>query len=119
MNQANPAPAAAVPATQQFHARCSGCGATLSYSATAGKLKCEYCGHETEISSLAGKQAIVEHDLDEALAAASTAARGLGRATRSVTCESCGATVQVAPDVVADRCDFCGSPRVAMQSPAE
>ena len=115
MNQPQPDTDATAPACEQFHVRCTGCGATLTYAASAGKLKCEYCGTEVDITAPNGPQAIVEHDLEEALVSP-TVPRGLGTDSRTVSCESCGATMQVAPDVVADRCDFCGSPRVAMHN---
>jgi ribosomal protein S27E len=104
--------------SQQFRALCAGCGATLIFAAGTGTLKCEYCGSEVEIKTAQAPQDIVEYDLKAALESHQPE-RGLGRPMRMVTCQSCGASVQVSPEVAADRCDFCDSPRVALHDAAE
>jgi hypothetical protein len=52
----------------------------------------------------------VEHDLREALGRRT---RGLGAATKSVSCKRCGARVEMDPGAFAGKCPFCGSPQVA------
>ena len=56
--------------------------------------------------------AIVEHDLEQALASITPDHRGLRAEKKSVKCESCQAISIFDPDRAAQRCDFCGSPSI-------
>ena len=90
---------------------CASCGAPeMTFDAGAQSMVCPFCQHRVSVGS--GAAAIVEHDLEQGMAAAQ---RGLGVETRSVTCSTCGATVSFTGQVTSTVCDFCGSPHVLQQ----
>lgn len=93
---------------------CPKCGGDAEWNATKQALACPFCGtvlppEEGENPSGA---AIVEHDLEAALAVAPTADPAAEAATKSVKCESCQAISVFDSTRVAQRCDFCGSPSI-------
>ena len=93
---------------------CPECGGDAEWNASKQSLVCPFCGtilpwQDGENPLGAG---IIEHGLDEALAAAGAADPGLQAEKKSVKCESCHAISSFDPDKVARRCDFCGSPAI-------
>lgn len=93
---------------------CPECGGDAEWNPAKQALACPYCGTIlpwSEGSDPMGA-AIVEHDLEEALASAGDEERGLHAEKKSVRCESCRAISVFDPDRVAQRCDFCGSPSI-------
>jgi hypothetical protein len=93
---------------------CPECGGDAEWNATKQALACPYCGtilpwKNGEIS-LGG--AIVERDLEQALATLGSDARGFKTEKKSVKCESCQAISIFDPDRAAQRCDFCASPSI-------
>ncbi len=93
---------------------CPECGGDAEWNASKQALACPYCGTLmpwSEGESPMGA-AIVEHDLESALAAIPDDARGLRAEKKSVKCESCHAISVFDPDRVAQCCDFCGSPAI-------
>lgn len=93
---------------------CPECGGDAEWNAAKKALACPYCGTILPWSN--GEDplgaAIVEHDLEAALAAIPDAARGLKEEKKSVNCESCQAISVFDPNRTAQRCDFCGSPAI-------
>ncbi|MDP3850230.1 MAG: zinc ribbon domain-containing protein [Luteolibacter sp.] len=93
---------------------CPECGGDAEWNATKQALACPYCGTIVPWSDgtdpLAA--AIVEHDLEAALASIPDDTRGLGEAKQSVKCESCHAISIFDATRAAQRCDFCGSPAI-------
>ena len=93
---------------------CPECGGDAEWNASKQALACPYCG--TIVPWSDGEDplgaAIVEHDLEAALAAIPDDARGLGEEKKSVKCESCHAISVFDADRAAQRCDFCGSPSI-------
>jgi ribosomal protein S27E len=93
---------------------CPECGGDAEWNPAKKALVCPYCG--TILPWSDGEDAlgaaIIEHPLEEALAAIPDSARGLRAETRSVKCESCQAISIFDPDRAAQRCDFCGSPSI-------
>jgi hypothetical protein len=93
---------------------CPECGGDAEWDASKKALACPYCG--TVLPWSDGENAlgaaIVEHDLNTALAAISPTLRGLKAEKKSVKCESCQAISIFDPDRAAQRCDFCGSPSI-------
>ncbi len=93
---------------------CPECGGDAEWNAAKQALACPFCG--TILPWSDGQDAlgaaIVEHDLSQALAAASTDSHGLRAEKKSVKCESCQAISIFDPDRAAQRCDFCGSPAI-------
>ena len=93
---------------------CPECGGDAEWNAAKQALACPYCG--TIVPWADGEDplgaAIVEHDLETALASSSQVDHGLMAETKSVKCESCQAISIFDPDRAAQRCDFCGSPAI-------
>ncbi|GAA2633904.1 hypothetical protein [Paractinoplanes durhamensis] len=87
---------------------CANCGANVEFAPGTTVLKCPYCGAETPLVAVAGRQ-IREHSYAEFA--------GLPRkpiatlAPHTFTCQGCGAVTQ--SDKISDRCQFCGAPLVA------
>lgn len=93
---------------------CPECGGDAEWNAAKQALVCPYCG--TVLPWSDGQDAfgtgIVEHDLEQALAAAPEATRQLRGEKTSVKCESCKAISIFSSERVAQKCDFCGSPSI-------
>lgn len=93
---------------------CPECGGDAEWNPAKKALACPYCGTVMPWSdgdNLLGA-AIVEHDLEQALASITPERRGLRDEKKSVKCESCHAISIFDPDRAAQRCDFCGSPSI-------
>lgn len=95
---------------------CAQCGAPeMHFDAPSQQMLCQYCGHRAAVpqhSAQQMQQAVVEQDLETGMA---QAARGLGVETRSIKCNTCGATVSFTGQSTSQACDFCGSPHVLEQ----
>ena len=103
-----PAPKDEQEETRTF--KCRHCGGTISYSATERQLTCPYCGREQSIDAdTVGRTA---DEFEFTLETMTQAQRGWGETRRELVCESCGAVVSVAMDVLTSTCAFCGSNRV-------
>ncbi len=93
---------------------CPKCGGDAEWNATKKSLACPFCG--TVLPWEEGENpmgaAIVEHDLEAALAAAPAADPTSVAVSKSVKCESCQAISVFDATRVAQRCDFCGSPSI-------
>lgn len=93
---------------------CPECGGDAEWNASKQALACPYCGTVlpwTDGGDPLGA-AIVEHDLEAALAAIPDGSRGLRDEKKSVKCESCHAISVFDSDRAAQRCGFCGSPAI-------
>lgn len=91
---------------------CTKCGADLSFEPGTTGLKCPYCGTENVIPQ--SEEQIQELDF-HAMVSAPGAVETVEEQT--VTCEGCGATTTLSPEVTSDKCAFCGTNMVA--SPKE
>lgn len=90
---------------------CDECGAPLRWSPDVGALSCEHCGAHRAVAVAQGT--ILERPLtDQAVA---SAARGLGRDVRVLSCETCDARVTFEGASTSEACPFCGSPGVLAQ----
>ncbi|MEO0386707.1 MAG: TFIIB-type zinc finger domain-containing protein [Pseudomonadota bacterium] len=91
---------------------CETCGSDLRYQPDAGKLVCDHCGAEAEISGGGpwAKGTIAELDLQAALADALPEAEI--EETRTRTCPNCGAIVEFDAATHAQECPFCATPIV-------
>jgi predicted RNA-binding Zn-ribbon protein involved in translation (DUF1610 family) len=103
-----PAPVEEPEETRTF--KCRYCGGTIEYSATQQQLTCPYCGRAQDIAAKEVGQAAAEFEFT--LETMERAQYGWGEERRELVCESCGATVAVAPDALTSTCAFCGSNRV-------
>jgi len=93
---------------------CEQCGADLTFSIGAQRLRCEHCGFEKDLAPGA-LAAVEEHDLEVALAkqaerraGAPGAAGAVG--TQEVACQACGGTVVFEGTLTATSCAYCGEP---------
>ncbi|MCC6972268.1 MAG: hypothetical protein IT434_18800, partial [Phycisphaerales bacterium] len=89
---------------------CGKCGAKLVFAPGTRHLKCQYCGTENEIPEVAEAK-VEELDYSAALRELSESRDAVERLT--VHCDSCGATVEMAPNVTSQSCPFCSTPIVA------
>jgi Zn finger protein HypA/HybF involved in hydrogenase expression len=96
--------------------KCPYCGAVTSYSPTQRQLTCPHCGRTQEITTEAVGRTAAEFEFT--LETMERAQYGWGEERRELACESCGAVVTVAPDVLTSTCAFCGSNRVLARSAA-
>jgi DNA-directed RNA polymerase subunit RPC12/RpoP len=92
---------------------CNNCGAKLTYDAGAQAMKCPYCGSQQAIPKRkAGPPGGREIPIEEGIR---LAARGFGTPVTQVSCNDCGATVNVTPGEQTAKCAFCGSQQVLAQ----
>src|SRR5579864_7346096 len=88
---------------------CPECGGEMEWNAAKQALTCPFCGFipkEQPTTATADPSAIVEHDLEAALANVSNEQRGYGTETTSVKCQSCQAISVFEPGKVAQKCPF-------------
>ncbi len=107
-------PPESLPAASGQDFPCSNCGAKLAYDATVQAMKCPYCGTQQAVPqrSAGGPPGGREIPIEEGLR---LAARGFGTPVTQVTCNDCGASVNVTPGEQTARCAFCGSQQVLAQ----
>jgi uncharacterized Zn finger protein (UPF0148 family) len=103
---------------------CPECGGKGEWSAAKGQLVCPYCG--TEFSRVAPPpppDTIKEHELERILTELGAAAATVDTANRRVQCTHCHAVLVRGGKMVAQHCDFCGSPELldygAIDSPLQ
>lgn len=91
---------------------CPSCGGEAQWNPAKKALVCSFCGTtspaQVELTN-AGGEAIVEHDLTEALRAIPDDQRGWQAKKTMVKCQSCQAISVFDPERVGQRCDFCGA----------
>ncbi len=105
------APAPEEKADDKTHTfKCRYCGGSIVYNPEQRRLTCPYCGGTQEIAAEEVGQQAAEFEFT--LEAMEQARYGWGRERKELVCESCGAAVAVAPDVLTSVCAFCGSNRV-------
>lgn len=89
---------------------CPKCGGKMSYAPDGGSLQCEFCAQQRAEASLNKGATLEEHDFIAALATAKGHTRPVEM--NSFTCEGCGASFVLAPDVLSCQCSYCGSAHV-------
>ena len=109
-----PAEPASVAAASQTYI-CPKCAGKMNFDAAQGMLSCPFCGHTMPVPGAV--ETAQEHDLQQALQDQSGKAHGYGTEVKSINCKSCGATVNVPPNVTSTQCPFCGSNQVIEQKP--
>ncbi len=107
-------PPTSQPAASGQEFPCQNCGAKLNYDAASQGMKCPFCGAQQKVTAQApgGPPAGREIPLEQGLA---MAAKGFGVPVTQVSCNDCGATVNVTPGEQTARCAFCGSQQVLAQ----
>ena len=117
MSTAEPTPVA----SQSESYACPKCAGKMNFDAAKGTLLCPFCGHTMAVPQAAAQQGptpratISEHDLEAALKDASGKAQGYGTQLKSIKCQSCGAVLNVEPNITSTQCSFCGSNQVLEQ----
>jgi hypothetical protein len=92
---------------------CPECGGKAEWDPGKKELVCPYCGtHFPREGPPPMPGAIIEHDLDEAIARLGDKAVNVDTATRRVQCNNCHAVLVRSAETVAQHCDFCGSPEL-------
>jgi predicted RNA-binding Zn-ribbon protein involved in translation (DUF1610 family) len=95
---------------------CDACGSDMRFAPTEGKLICDHCGNEQEITTEASGPwdqvdgGIAELDFESALR--DTLDHAEMEETRVSPCPSCGAQVEFGTDVHSQECPFCATPVV-------
>jgi predicted RNA-binding Zn-ribbon protein involved in translation (DUF1610 family) len=107
MSTAEPTPVAA----QSESYACPKCAGKMNFDAAKGMLSCPLCGYTMPVPQTAQQVAISEHDLEAALKDATGKALGYGTQLKSIKCQSCGAVLNVEPNITSTKCSFCGSNR--------
>jgi len=90
---------------------CERCGADLTFSIGAQKLRCEHCGFEKDLAPGA-LPTVEEHDLQAGLKRQSEQRAGDQPAvgTQEVSCQACGGTVAFTGTLTSTQCAYCGEP---------
>jgi Zn finger protein HypA/HybF involved in hydrogenase expression len=96
--------------------KCPYCGGVTSYSPTQRQLTCPHCGRTQDITAEEVGRTAAEFEFT--LETMERAQYGWGEERRELACESCGAVVTVASDVLTSTCAFCGSNRVLARDAA-
>src|ERR1700722_12518983 len=98
-----------VTASGQRQFPCPQCGAALEYDPDKSALSCGHCGAGTPIAPPTGEI----NELDYQVYAGGVPDQEPADEKLLVQCTGCGAQTELAPNVTADKCVFCGSPVVA------
>lgn len=90
---------------------CRKCGGRMGFTPEGKGLECAYCGHRQSLLEAVEQGAMVE---EQDFTAALATARGHSQpvATQLLTCESCGASFTLRPEILASNCPYCGSAHV-------
>ena len=88
---------------------CRQCGAELTFSPGAGRLKCQYCG--TENDPPVATAGVAEQDLSAWIEPAASETATEERL--AVRCTACGAESSLGANTTAGRCPFCGTATMA------
>lgn len=92
---------------------CPSCGSDLRFSADAGDLVCDHCGHVEHVAATGRtlwKQPLRELDYEAALRQQVPADEIVE--VRTLNCQSCGARIEFSQEEQAKECPFCASPVV-------
>lgn len=100
------------------HFPCSSCGADLVFAPGQTQLVCPYCGHMQQIPAAPSAEVRrALRELDYRAAVENRLAPAEVEDKRVTRCPSCGAEVELPPNVTADRCPFCDSAVVVEEAP--
>jgi predicted RNA-binding Zn-ribbon protein involved in translation (DUF1610 family) len=104
-----PPPPPPAPSKAQSQFPCKDCGANLVFAPGTTSLKCPYCGAENQIA--ADSKTVSEEDYEATINALAGSADTVE--AMLVKCDMCGADSHFPPNVVANKCPFCGHAIVA------
>ena len=89
--------------------KCKDCGALLLYAPGTQKLACKYCGAQNDITA-GEKESIEEIAYQDFIS--NKINQEEKQTISTVTCNNCGATTTLKPNLTSDNCAFCASPLV-------
>lgn len=93
---------------------CAQCGGVLRFVPGQQRLTCEYCGHAQDIPRMDDAARVKTlQSLDYHQAVAQALPQSEMEETRVLSCGTCGAQVEFAPETHATECPFCATPVVA------
>ena len=95
-------------ATQITNYQCPSCTGPLQFSATTGRLECEYCGSGYSVEEI---EALYTEKNEKAEAAA-VAGDWNAESMRAYICPSCGTELLCDRTTAATACPYCGNPSV-------
>ena len=87
---------------------CPSCGAPQKFSPLSGKLVCEFCHTQTEISL--SHDLIHEYEFDEAVATLNQQKNQI--IEKKVKCQKCGSQFSLTPYSFSSNCPYCGTPAI-------
>lgn len=99
---------------------CKNCGGNLTYNVKGENLKCENCGNEEEIvSDLPIREhdySDIKHSVNSTHGDVETAAQ---KETHTMSCNTCGATLELSDTETSTSCPYCDSPIVLAEKQEE
>lgn len=99
-------------ATQITNYQCPSCTGPLQFSATTGKLECEYCGSGYSVEEIEALYAAKNEKAEAAAETAAAAENWDAESMRAYVCPSCGAELLCDLTTAATACPYCGNPTV-------
>ena len=99
-------------ATQITNYQCPSCTGPLQFSATTGKLECEYCGSGYSVEEIEVLYAEKNEKAEDAAETAAAAENWDAENMRAYVCPSCGAELLCDLTTAATACPYCGNPTV-------
>ncbi|OYX26728.1 MAG: primosomal protein N' (replication factor Y) - superfamily II helicase [Rhodobacterales bacterium 32-66-7] len=100
-------------AAEEYRYPCAQCGAQMRYAPGEGRLTCDFCGHTQDIApgtARDAEKALQELDLQRGLSG-DLAASDMEE-VRTISCPSCGASIEIVGATHATECPFCATPVV-------
>jgi LSD1 subclass zinc finger protein len=89
---------------------CESCGAPLTFSIGAQRLKCAHCGFEKPLTFDEGTKPVSDHALAEGLAKQAKQRSERSEAQQELGCAACGAVVVFAGSLTSSACAYCDTP---------
>jgi DNA-directed RNA polymerase subunit RPC12/RpoP len=87
---------------------CQSCGGKMTFTPDGGSLTCAYCSRQLNLYQAVEEGAMVEEQ-DFAVALATACGHTRPVATRAFTCQTCGVSFMLAPNVLSLTCPYCAS----------
>lgn len=105
-------PAAPIPPDSQHRFPCVSCGADYRYDPGQNRLICDHCGDIQSLGNSDARQGGGIRELDFHAALRDQLPAQEIEESRTASCTSCGAQIELGPDTHATECPFCASPMV-------
>ena len=100
--------------TEALQTKCKSCGGITLYSPAHENLKCEYCGHITELDKTAAQ--IEENDFNHWKDLVVENSKEHTIEVTEIKCRQCGANTTLAPNISSAKCVFCTTPLILTEA---